>query len=553
MKKKLFGLLAGLTCSVSLLSGCNLFGTDMERYYETVVAKAGKYEINKEELINGYYNYGQNLVSEQGYSTSKAMKETMEMLLQRKMLLGYIKSEAAKEVDNGILPENYFFELTNSEYNAAVHEAWDFIDGEIKTLVIEKYDDPAEVFKDEEAQTPELAGSKTAFEQKIEVVGDKIKLVTDEFEDDDEKLSVHDYTKPDFIEESVIDEVWDEYIEGLKDNQYFKKYKDKSQKAILKREIDRVFKTSLENAYLTKLQNSYSATAGTQDGFLTAATTQKILDKYTAMYKANMEEYNIDPAAFYTNVTNTSTRNNYVYFGDSESIIEVQHILVKFANDESTYQDDPYLTDEENKKAKEDLNTIHNTLAKQRDADGNETGNTLSVYELRNTVIQNIIDFADGTYLKGSEEYANYVTTEFNKLMYMYNEDGGILNSQFDYAIGSNGTTAMVEEFTNAAIELYEQGYEGAVSDIIESTYGYHIVIYTNKLTNIDLGALSVDMLASMKLTSTTTAEDNMLEYIYSLVKADDYTTYESNLLATLEAGKTYTYYKSNYKDLLED
>ncbi len=565
MKKKLFSLIISLCCMLSVFTGCNLFGTDMDRYYDAIVAKAGDLEITKEELVNGYYNYGQKLVSESGYTVNEALKETMTMLLQRKMLLEYITTNADEEVKNtSLTAEDYYFALTNTEYNNAVRDAWDYVDGEIKKLVVAEYDDPSAVFTDETKQDPEHAGSKEEFVPTIIVEQDgRIRVAygsqyvkNDDgayvFEDEDSKLELYSYTKPEFIEESVIADVWKEYIEKLKDNESYRKHKDTSDKAVFERELDRIFKTSLENAYLTKLQNSYARTTGTNAGYLTGATTQKILDKYTSMYEANKEEYDIDPTAFYKNITDTSKRGNYVYFGESESIIEVQHILVKFAHEESSYVDDPQLTDEENAQAKEDLNTIYNTLAKERDAEGYETGNTISVYDLKNTVIKNIVDTANGNFVQGSEAYADYVRTEFNKLMYKYNEDDGILNAQFDYAIGSKGSTAMVEEFTNAAIELFERGYEGAISDIVESSYGYHILIYTNKVENVDLGVLSVEMLEGMKLTSTTCAEDNMLEYIYGLVKADAYSTYEANLIATLEAGKKYTYYKANYKDLLD-
>jgi hypothetical protein len=459
--------------------------------------------------------------------------------------------------------EDYYYALTNTEYNNAVREVWDFVDSEIKELVIKEYEDPDSIFTTSEAATPEFAGSKNEFTQTIILEEDgKIRLAYGEqyvqddfgnyvFEDEDKKLSIYDYEKPSFIQSDIIDEVWKEYIENLKETESYKKHKDTSAKAVFNRELERVFKTSLENAYLNKLQTSYTRTVGTEGGYLTGTTAQKIVDKYLAMYRANVEEYNIDPTTFYTNITGTSSRGDYVYFGESEAIIEVQHILVKFANDESSYTDDPLLSDEENAKAKEDLNTIFNTYAKERNSEGFETGNKVSVYDLKNVIIKNIVDTANGTYVAGSQEYADYVTREFNKLIYKYNEDSGIMNAQFDYAIGSNGTSSMVEEFTNAAIELYEGGVVGAVSDIVESTYGYHILIYTNKLTNIDPSLIDIETLASMKLSSTTYEEDNMLEYIYGKVKQDAYSTYEENLLNTLQAGKAFTYYKANYKDLL--
>ena len=48
------------------------------------------------------------------------------------------------------------------------------------------------------------------------------------------------------------------------------------------------------------------------------------------------------------------------------------------------------------------------------------------------------------------------------------------------------------------------------------------------------------------------TAEPDMLEFLYGKIKQDSYSVYENNLLTTLESGVKYTYYKSNYKDLLD-
>ena len=293
MKKKIFSLIISLCCMLSVFTGCNLFGTDLDRYYDAIVAKAGDFEVTKEELINGYYNYGKKLVSESGYTVDEALTETMTMLLQRKMMLDYITTKAKiEEEDTSLSAEDYYYALTNTEYNDAIREAWTYVDDSIKDLVVAEYDDPANVFTTNTKADPEHAGSKQEFTQTIFVdQNGKIKLAysdqyvqNDEgeyvFEDEDSKLDLYDYAKPTFIQESIIDEVWKEYIETLKENESYKKHEDTSDDAVFKRELDRIFKTSLENAYLTKLQESYTATVGTEDGYLTGATTQKILDKY---------------------------------------------------------------------------------------------------------------------------------------------------------------------------------------------------------------------------------------------------------------------------------
>ena len=48
------------------------------------------------------------------------------------MLLDYVRKEAAKEEAKATLEqEDYYYALTNKEYNDAVREAWDYIDGKV--------------------------------------------------------------------------------------------------------------------------------------------------------------------------------------------------------------------------------------------------------------------------------------------------------------------------------------------------------------------------------------------------------------------------------------
>jgi hypothetical protein len=281
--------------------------------------------------------------------------------------------------------------------------------------------------------------------------------------------------------------------------------------------------------------------------------TQKILKKYQTMYNANVEEYNITKDGFYTNVTSTDKAANYVYFGETEAVLEVQHILIKFDEDQITkIKDSAYLTPDEKEEQIAYLKTQAGTIAKLRDENGNETETTISVKELYENVILDLVANADADYTRGTDAYADYMATEFNKLVYQYNQDEGIMNAQFDYRL-STGHTAMVESFTQATRDLYDNGngFAGAVSAPIESEYGYHIIILSNVCTNLNPQNATVESLYNKRTSRSAVAEDNYLEYLLAQVNTAEYSNFENRVIDTLKSGLTFKYFESRYKDYL--
>ena len=79
--------------------------------------------------------------------------------------------------------------------------------------------------------------------------------------------------------------------------------------------------------------------------------------------------------------------------------------------------------------------------------------------------------------------------------MYKYNSDTGIQNAKRDYVIGvpndedeDEVRSKMVESFTEASRQLYDNGNGqlGSISGLVASNYGYHIIMYTGKIANIE-------------------------------------------------------------------
>lgn len=555
MKKKLFSILLCFMLSIGVLTGCDTFKKDNQAYLSQVVARAGDVVVTKEEFANGFYNYGNQLMQE-GNTRKEAVKQTIEMLINRELLVNHIKTLAAKEEAKE--QKDYVYELTNKEYNAAVKESWNYIDEQVKEIALKYVENPEEIFKQEENSDEPKFKPETKFEAKLELVtvgGQQIirrKVAT--FENDDAKLNILNYQKPDFTSQTIIDKAWKEYIQGLRETDAQRGGYGKTQTQLLQKELKRVFEVNLDNAYLTKFQTNYENNYGyDEEGKLTQQTIQNIINYYTRVYNANVEEFNVTEAGFFGNVTSTTNRKNYFYYGEGEKVLEVQHILVKFDEDKiKAIEEDPYLTTSEKESAVAALKTTYGTIATMRDEKGFETETKMSVQELYDNVIMGLVAQADSAFTRGTEAYANFMAEEFNKLIYAYNQDEGIMNAQFDYAIGSNKYSPMVESFTDASRDLYNNGYLGAVSGIVKSEYGYHIIILNNVLANIDPNIVDEKVLYGMKTSRSAVAEDNYLEYILGQLSSEEYTSYETRVLNSLKSGLKQTYYKSAYKDYLD-
>ena len=155
---------------------------------------------------------------------------------------------------------------------------------------------------------------------------------------------------------------------------------------------------------------------------------------------------------------------------------------------------------------------------------------------------------------------ANATTNEqkdeaFRKLMYKYNEDGGIMNATYPYVIGKNDSK-MVESFTEASRELNDNGTYGAISGLVESQYGVHIIYYMGKCENpytipedgkidfkatytINEGAsdeqITSDILKLDEVKLNNLWNKTLFDSIFENLSNDNYSQFESMNLNTLK------------------
>ena len=226
-----------------------------------------------------------------------------------------------------------------------------------------------------------------------------------------------------------------------------------------------------------------------------------------------------------------------------------------------------------------------NTYGKYRtyDEEGNPTeGEEASVTQIYNEILSRINNEVVGVgALPGSDEYVEKVVKIFDEYIYTYNQDTGILNAKFDYIVGTK-TSAMVQSFTEVVRKLHNEGnidtrktesdadykenvklifpngvgFKGAMSaPFLEeaSNYsGYHIVLYTGTLKNIDANLLTVSNVFSKLGNSKTSYAygQSIFEFIYDKVQKETYNSYQTNLVNSIMDKET-KLNSSNYSDLL--
>lgn len=556
MKKKIATLLMFLFSCLSIFTGCNLFDTNNYNSLNAVVATSGDIEITREQLINAYNSSGYYYDNYYGHTREQALRMTIDDLINRQYLLGYVDSLAKTDAR---------YKLTDSEKYVVIKETWDYIDSSINNFVEEVKKDlglsSTDLSTEEEDSATAEYAAKEVYQSKFEKNSDGKIVKKSEGNNDyvPEDVSVYDYQlKLRSSNKDYETIVWNKYITALKKAQSGYNYSDMSDNAVFNRELEAAYKTNIENAKLKKFELIYTENFGLDpyiDGegnlsyYINDATMQKVVEKYSQIYSSNQELYNMSYGknniangnenivnldnklnSFYNTLTNTTSRENFFYYGnptDDEKLLTCMHILVKFSKD----QTDDIAKAKENKLLQENLDTIlaeykaqSNTPAYERsyDEEGKETvsENPTYVDELFSNLLFDIQTKTTVGYT--NEQYLEQVVNIFDEYVYKFNQDNGILNAKFDYVVGTQ-TSAMVKSFTEVVRKLYNNGvvseeplevkadynndvtlyfpngvgYAGAISaPFLEeaSNYsGYHIVLFTGKLQNVVSDTINKD------------------------------------------------------------
>ena len=512
-------------CMTFVFAGCDLFSQNSASYLnETVISISyddGKtLTITRREYNNAYNNYGSDLINN-GYSEDDAKEKTVNALVNRKILLE--EAKANTKVQEKVQAEES--ELLYQTYEALVSNAEDYEKEVKKALKISDADDGAT--EEESSKT-----IYTPYQKQAEVVFDEVSnsYKIKKIEDNDTKLRDKTFTTKAEVKEAFLAQTKNNNVSSVKREEYVRYIASlrKSQEALgtnysddklLDEEISRIYTNLEENEYISQ----YEDVIKFNDGYSTITVSQ-ILEKYKAMISMSNFKYSNDLEAFNTDMLGSFKDVNY-YVNDN--YFYVAHILIKF-NDEQQAEYDSLDTNSDSGKGSLTSNEYYKARKEQIYNGLKATVTNIETGEVEAEdsvpvadVLQEIQTALDSANTNEAKDEA------FRKLMYKYNEDGGIMNADYPYIIGKNDSK-MVESFTEASRELNEAGEYGAISGLVKSEYGIHIIYYMGKCTNL--------------FTFTSDGNVQLSEYYNITVSADD----DEELIAKFGVGT------SKYSDVLK-
>lgn len=612
MKKKLTGLLlAVMMLSMSVFTGCSLVTRNWEKYYNSIVSTI-KYEdnvfnITKRELINGYNSFGYNY--EQYYSKTReeAVRLTLDQLETRKLTI-FEAEKMFQAQNNGEI-------LTKKEKDYLWHQTNDSLEDNFMTYV-DNVTGTSTSNQEEDSEAIKFNGySKKATLNLVPVENENGSIVekyqikkTETIED---LLAGFDYVEAEAkdiaIKEdkdkiysnlvalvqsmkgsSVYSKAYNEYKKALEKSEEGLKFKENTTADLFAREIDRIYKIVYENFIVEKYLDSFKGKDGLAD-----VSVEQILNRYSAKVMNSYTQYVLEGDENYEeNVLSDLGKVYYFKDGDQDTkFYTVSHILFQFS-DESKAKYTQAKTDLDNKKITQeqydeiidDLTVVPTVRAKGADGVYNEIDK--SDYQSYETNINDLYNHIKVVIEQAGDPIAR--AEAFNEFIYKYNDDPGIRNAEYNYVMGVNKSQAdsaseselveledgrkykkyskMVDEFTLAGTELYNDGYGqiGDLSGLVMTEHGFHVLMYTGECKNyfdsivdglnggqeVLLGTGAIETLYNARL--NVCVNKTIFDVVYEELAQDNFASFESANSSLLREKASITRYESKFNDLFK-
>ena len=528
-KKFTMTILSLMMVFVFALSGCALFPRDVNAYLEksvcTITYTDGKVEeITTEAFINAYNSYGSSLV-QNGTETDEAIEKTLEVLISRYVLLNHAKKTVSIKDEEEEVLDNVYSSLVSSfdNYIDTVKHAWGL-----------EHDHDSE---DSDEETEDVV-KYTAYEKTAEVVDVngtlRIKLLEDESKPSTHFTSIQNvitafknYANPtDTTNSSKIKrEAYKRFISALRKNEEGRG-KSVDADSVLNRYANKLLENYQENAYIEKLEEYYKS-----DKQYSTITVRQVLDKYKALVLESKYKYENDSSAYDTAMLSSFKD---VYYVADDNYFFVSNLLIKFTDEQKTQYSniESSATGTTVGNAQKKAALVEGIMATVRDDEGNIIENEkISAKEVYNN-------------LKKELEYAttdDQKTEIFKKYLYKYGEDTGTQNADYMYVIGTK-TSQMVESFTKASRELNDDGNYGAISGLVTSEYGVHIIFYGGKVENLfnvsDVSNFNLEEEDIWKLCNAKLNQLNnktVFDKVFETLSDDSYSIFENMNLSVLK------------------
>lgn len=553
MKKFITYIFSLLFC-VTMFAGCSLIQLNPTKYYSQTIAqivydKNNKVNFAMKDLLEAYNNYGYQLQqNDSTLSSEDALKQTAKLMVQRYMLVKEIKNQIG--------------ELTQGEKNVLMRETYEHINTTLASLEDEirvEWDRVVnEDDKDEDSSTEEEGPTeyqeykptveRVYYEEEVnDVTKYKSKLVRVEEEKEPEDESDPGEFVQNITDADVSAEAWKRYMKTLQKNNEELGIKLSDEKAFEK-EINRIYGVLEENKYISKYQEHLTKNL--------EIDSTSVVESYKQKYKRDYELYSNNESAYHTAMANDAS-TVYYHPNSGNEYVYVTHVLLGFSDEtlakiknlEKLYQSNSIEKSVYEAKLKQ-LQNIETTMIDYYDEKGNkkQISAQLAYEEIYNNVSKYDKDVNFELRAK-----------EFNKYIYKYNTDQGILNRDFAYVVNldTNVEDQMVKEFADEARRLQKKEGVGAMSEPILTEYGYHIILNLGPVTNVveynNIDNLTWEALYNVK--TQPSSEKTLFHVEYDALNSDEtkvnaiLTSLVNDLAAQVEV---VNYWEERYLTLLK-
>lgn len=573
----LITLLMVVTCC---FAGCSTFKVDYVKYYNEVVAEVNGYQITRHELINSYNNYGYSYyVSQQGKSQEEALKSTLNLLIDRRLLADYIKQDDR-------------YALTEYDINEIYQEVLDSLQSSFESYLstareIHNVDEPEATEDEEESTVYKKADYQYSKRAELEYGSDIIKYL-----DEKDETIVEYALDNDFVvnyaskkKSEIVGKLYAKFMENINYNQYLEEnYETLTNKALsllsknlinyeyylrdangnkystdtpslIKRFIERLYDNQVQTAYISNFEDYYVANE--------TLSTSKLLNKYIELVETDHAKYTNSLTSYYDYLKTVGSDAEMVYYTPENATGKFGyflHVLLPVDEDVFTALDTKEETGLYGEQEFADLKTA--TILEQ-------------THQERNTETGELID-GDKTIEDILQEYKNSVNSldDFVDFMFRYTSDTATLTADKPYVIGYDGDTeysSMVDEFTDEAIRLLKNNLTKTESnEYIVTQYGVHLLYYVGDVradfnyADRNSVVISRDDTLANNLYYTMANEligktyfDVLFDLVYPAstgsvyASSNGYTDYEESLVKTLK-GNNVTIYATKLNNTLD-
>ena len=571
LKKFLSVALFAVIMVVTLFSmtACNLITTDKTAYYNQIVATFKfddkTIEVSMMDLNDAFKNYGYSRFNQGYYSTlEECLNDSLKYHIQKELLLFEIAntlSDVYNNTDNELYNlsfidfENYDWDKTleniysSNNPNALEirHNAFNGMQENVDALAEEILKEDEEFAEIEDAEEEEgLRAEKEEYESKVNIIDDyddvnNQRVIT--IEKNIEELAL--FNKTDIAQHYSLINNYDEVVTAKAYNRYIKALQQTAKSENRSTKIEDVISVEeasyIKNAYQNKLLELYQYWYESNLDI----STDDVIEYYKNQYKAQLDtfEYNID--AYRTAMDEYNSEYVYYHNNAGNEYIIVNHILISFTEEQKhliseldkdlesnkkLFANDPekieLLEDQYNKDL---MSIILNTKSKYMDGEEEKEAYISEIIdEISTYVSTNNLQNAG---IMSERDILIQKSKNFEDMMYKYNDDPGVMNSDFYYAVNINdGVEDNWEaEFTKGALELYNNSDEYSAGSVLArpaiSSYGIHIMFYSQMAENIvapeSIDTLTIETLVDSKV--NTASDKTIFEYIYDQIAEDNY------------------------------